>query len=308
MSNRKYWLVSASVLLGLVCGSGMVHADANNASSNQSVPANVTNVVTTQSSSDSAAPTANVTATQDDQTTTSANTNVQSSSITTTASAQTESQNAAYYGTGWHNDGTGRTYTKADGTQAENEWVLIDGSWYYFDGTDLATNGWTGTNWRGDYKYYYFDVNGHYETSCWHSIYHKYSDTTTWTYSKADGTRAENEWLWINGSWYYFDGSDLANDGWTGTNWRGNYKYYYFDANGHYETNCWHSTYDKWNDVTTWTYSKADGTRAEDEWLPINGSWYYFDGDTLATNGWHGTWWNGQYVRYYFDANGHYSY
>ena len=33
-----------------------------------------------------------------------------------------------------------------------------------------------------------------------------YDGTYDWTYRKTDGTRAESEWLLINGSWYYFDG------------------------------------------------------------------------------------------------------
>lgn len=41
----------------------------------------------------------------------------------------------------------------------------------------------------------------------------KYSDITTWAYSKSDGTEAYDEWVWINGSWYYFDGYELTTNG-----------------------------------------------------------------------------------------------
>jgi glucan-binding YG repeat protein len=140
----------------------------------------------------------------------------------------------------------------------------------------------------------------YYNSNQWH--YDKY--TNEWTYSKSDGTRADNEWLWINGAWYYFDGSVMAANGWHSGYWNSDWRTYYFDANGHYETNQWH--YDKY--TKEWTYSKSDGTRADNEWLWINGAWYYFDGSVMAANGWHSGYWNSDWRTYYFDANGHYVY
>lgn len=55
-----------------------------------------------------------------------------------------------------------------------------------------------------------------------------YDGSTTWNYFKSDGTRAEYEWLWINGFWYFFEGGgDMAAYGWVSDN---HYNEYYFDA------------------------------------------------------------------------------
>lgn len=131
-----------------------------------------------------------------------------------------------------------------------------------------------------------------------------YDGTYDWTYRKADGTRASNEWLLINGSWYYFDGSTMAVNGWHYAPWYGQGHSYYFDANGHYVTNSWHASRN-YDGTYDWTYSKADGTQANNEWLWINGAWYYFDGNDMVANGWHYAPWNGNYNEYYFDVNGH---
>ncbi|QFG72933.1 hypothetical protein [Limosilactobacillus frumenti] len=293
MRNRKYWLISASVLLGLVCGSGMVHADSNTAINNQPNATNVTNVVTTQSTTANV----NVTTTQNGNSSTNVNVSEQPSSVMSNASAQTDAQKAAYYSSGWHEQNKQWTYSKDDGTEAEDEWLWIDNAWYYFDGPIMAANGWHGTKLAdGSWKDYYFDQWGHYMTNTWH-VYNG-----SWTYSKDDGTAAEDQWLWINGYWYYFDSEVMAANGWHGTKLAdGSWKDYYFDQWGHYMTNTWH-VYNG-----SWTYSKDDGTAAEDQWLWINGHWYYFDSEVMAANGWHGTKLaDGSWKDYYFDQWGHY--
>ena len=90
----------------------------------------------------------------------------------------------------------------------------------------MVANGWHGASWNDQYNEYYFDVNGHYVTNCWHSFSNGHNQYPTWSYSKADGTRAENEWLWINGAWYYFDGAgDMVANGWHYAPWNGEYGY-----------------------------------------------------------------------------------
>ena len=199
------------------------------------------------------------------------------------------------YSTGWHYDGSNNewSYSKSDGKKANSEWVLINGSWYYFDWSgEMAANGWHGDN---SGNKYYFDSNGHYLTNYW--TYN--GSSNEWKYAKVDGKQAQSEWVWINGSWYYFDWSgEMAANGWHGDN-SGNK--YYFDSNGHYLTNYW--TYN--GSSNEWKYAKADGKQAQSEWVWINGSWYYFDwSGEMAANGWH-TDNNGN--NYYFDLNGHYS-
>ena len=65
----------------------------------------------------------------------------------------------------WHNDGSGWTYSKADGERANEEWILTpDNKWYYFDDNgDMAHDGWVDTYNKdtGTWSRYYFDHNGH---------------------------------------------------------------------------------------------------------------------------------------------------
>ena len=176
----------------------------------------------------------------------------------------------------WHKVGDDWTFSKKDGTRAEEEWVVApDGKWYYFDGSgNMAVNGWVSTNYNVQWKTYYFDQNGHYSKNAWHKVW------DNWTFSKKDCTRVEEEWV-------------VAPDK----------KWYYFDQNGHYSKNAWHKSWGQW------TFSKKDGTRAEEEWIfAPDKKWYYFDGNgNMVANGWVSTYYNGSWKNYYFDQNGHYS-
>ena len=135
----------------------------------------------------------------------------------------------------WHNDGSGWTYSKADGERANEEWILTpDNKWYYFDDNgDMAHDGWVDTYNKdnGTWSKYYFDHNGHFAVSSWHN------DGSGWTYSKADGKQANEEWILTpDNKWYYFDDNgDMAHDGWVDTYNKdnGTWSKYYFDHNGH---------------------------------------------------------------------------
>ena len=82
-------------------------------------------------------------------------------------------------------------------------------------------------------------------------------DQTGWYYAAADGSRAANQWLKLQDTWYWFDGN-----GYMATGWR-NYtdgSYYYFDP--------------------------ATGAMISDRWIQDGGAWYYLTGDgKLLTNG-----------------------
>ena len=137
----------------------------------------------------------------------------------------------------WHYDGTNWTYSKGDGRQASDEWVIApDGQWYYFESDgEMAHDGWVDTNCKDGWYSYYFDHNGHYAVSAWHQ------DTDgTWTYSKGDGRQASDEWVIApDGQWYYFESDgEMAHDGWVDTRLHdGSWDKYYFDSNGHYAVN-----------------------------------------------------------------------
>ena len=125
----------------------------------------------------------------------------------------------------WHKVGNNWTYSKADGSKAESEWVVApDGQWYYFDyDGNMVTDGWKEVNNNGKWNYYYFDSNGHYSKNAWHRAY------GGWTLSKKDGTRAESEWAVApDGQWYYFeDNGEMAANGWVETSYDSHWKYYY---------------------------------------------------------------------------------
>ena len=72
--------------------------------------------------------------------------------------------NGHYAVNAWHNDGDNWTYSKTDGKQANEEWVLApDNKWYYFDDNgNMAHDGWVDTYYNGTWTEYYFDRNGHY--------------------------------------------------------------------------------------------------------------------------------------------------
>ena len=194
-------------------------------------------------------------------------------------------------------------YFKLDGQQAYEEWVkALDGKWYYFDyDGNMAHDGWLGTNCKNRWLTYYFDHNGHYAENAWHN-----DGYGNWSYSKVDGTQAKEEWLVVDSQWYYFDDNgNMARDGWVNTLLHnGSKSKYYFDENGHYTKNAWHKDKDG-----NWSYSKSDGTRANQEWVVApSGNWYYFDNNgNMAHGGWVNTLLhNGSKSKYYFDKNGHY--
>ena len=194
-------------------------------------------------------------------------------------------------------------YFKLDGQQAYEEWVkALDGKWYYFDyDGNMAHDGWLGTNCKNRWLTYYFDHNGHYAENAWHN-----DGYGNWSYSKVDGTQAKEEWLVVDSQWYYFDDNgNMARDGWVNTLLHnGSKSKYYFDENGHYTKNAWHKDKDG-----NWSYSKSDGTRANQEWVVApSGNWYYFDNNgNMAHGGWVNTLLhNGSKSKYYFDENGHY--
>ena len=193
--------------------------------------------------------------------------------------------NGHYEVNAWHNENGNWTYFKSDGQQAYEEWVkALDGKWYYFDdnGT-MAHDVWLGTNCKNGWLTYYFDHNGHYAKNTWHK-----DGYGNWSYSKVDGTQAKeelvvvdgqqahNEWVSIPGDKnpYYFDYTGyMAHSGWlfiTPTN--GADANYYFDDNGQYEEDSWHE-----EEGNHCSYSKANGKRANEEWVKTKYGWYYFD-------------------------------
>lgn len=158
-------------------------------------------------------------------------------------------------------------YLKADGRYAQEEWIQVNGQWYYFKKLGYAAkNEWVGQ--------YYLEDNGQMAVNKW--IYDNKSQS--YFYLKADGSRLNNGWQKIDGKWYFFknDGTMLAK-GWQGQ--------YYLKANGHMAENEW--IYD--DNYQSYFYLKADGSYANNEWQKIDGKWYQFKpGGEMIYSQWSG--------------------
>ena len=126
---------------------------------------------------------------------------------------------------------------KKSDTRYSNEWV--DGKWYNADGSQTYkavlswkqdasgwwvedSNGWYPVNqWQKiDGKWYFFTESGYmdyseYRDGCWlgadgawdenYSGGHWMSDSTGWWYEDNSGWYPQSQWVWIDGSCYYFE-------------------------------------------------------------------------------------------------------
>lgn len=115
----------------------------------------------------------------------------------------------------WHQS-NGRWWYEYDGTYAKNCWLRSNKGWYAFDADGYMMTGWN--NILGTYYYFHNDglmaanewVDGYWldssgawtypHTGSWHS------DSWGWWYEDTSGWYACDEWVKINGYWYYFDG------------------------------------------------------------------------------------------------------
>ena len=109
----------------------------------------------------------------------------------------------------------------------------------------------------------------------------------TWSYNKADGTKATG-WLLDGSTWYYLNSNGIMQTGWlnlSGT-------WYYLNGSGAMQTG--------WlNDNGTWYYLQSSGAM-QTGWLNDNGTWYYLQSNGAMKTGWlndNGTW-------YYLQSNG----
>ncbi|RHQ59959.1 hypothetical protein DWY34_07805 [Blautia sp. AF25-12LB] len=195
--------------------------------------------------------------------------------------------------TGWVKSGNRWWYSHSDGSYTTNDWEVINGRLYYFDGSGWMVTGWlkrpngwyylTGsgamaTGWvQVGSTWYYMNESGVMQADTW--IGDNYVDGSgawipgkvktqagwvksgnRWWYRHADGGYTTNGWEMINGTWYYFDGS-----GWMVTGWKQvNGSWYYMDASGAMVKNAWVGDY----------YLGADGAMATNTWI----GQYYVDG------------------------------
>ena len=104
----------------------------------------------------------------------------------------------------WKQNGTGWWYEDASGWYPANQWQKIDGKWYYFTADGYMD--------YSEYRDgYWLGADGAWVTS--YSGGHWMQDGTGWWYTDNSGWYPVNQWLWINGSCYYFGA-----DGYMATN------------------------------------------------------------------------------------------
>ena len=94
-------------------------------------------------------------------------------------------------------------------------------------------------------------------------------DDGTWTYVKADGKLAEDEWIKDGGKWYYFEGTTMVADDFFW--WKD--KMYACDKTGAMLANQWYKIPREVNPL--WFYAGDDGAFVEG-WKKVDGKWYFF--------------------------------
>ena len=205
----------------------------------------------------------------------------------------------------------GKTYLKADGKPATNQWIYdqTQQAWFYLtaDG-NRAENGCLTV--AG--KDYYFNEAGKLATKTWVGQYYVTEsgakakeqwvfnqEQESWYYLKSDGQKAQNEWIQQGQEKYYLkEDGKMAKDEWIT---QGENQYYinsqgkmlknawlgktYLSENGHKVKQAW--IYD--DNYSSWFYLQQDGTYAENGWQTIDGKDYHFKfGGYLSTERWIG--------------------
>lgn len=159
----------------------------------------------------------------------------------------------------WERDDCGLRYQKSDGSFVSNQWALIDGARYFFNGEGYAhcgdyawiENKWYAFNWdctvcegwfwdSDEQAYYYADpTSGYLHTNCW---------------------------SWIDGNWYGFESNCQMSKGWT---------------LGAYNT--WFYCAPYTGPQTDSGYCYPGGSMYWNDWAWIDGAWYYFWGNGAMT-------------------------
>ena len=160
-------------------------------------------------------------------------------------------------------------YRHQDGSYTINDFEVINGQTYYFDGNGYMATGWQKINGKD----YYFNESGAMVTDAWVGNY----------YLQEDGSMATNTWI---GN-YYVDSNGL----WTPDQWIvSNGKYWYRHQDGSYTIN-------DFEIINGQTYYFDDNGYIVTGWQKINDKDYYFnESGAMVKDAWIGN--------YYVDSNG----
>ena len=165
--------------------------------------------------------------------------------------------------TGWLEDGGEWYYLKESGVMAQG-WQTVKGKYYYFKaGGAMASEEYCDGYW--------LDKSGEWNykaRASWKS------DSKGWYYQDTTGWYAKNQWLKIDGKWYFFkpDGYMAYSEYWNG---------YWFNADGTWT----YQARASWkSDSKGWYYQDTTGWYAKNQSLWINGKLYNFNAEGYCTN------------------------
>lgn len=186
-------------------------------------------------------------------------------------------------------------------------WQLADGNWYYYNEDGTPYNGWLDDKFYiskgkmmtnvfvriNDEKTNYVGYDGTVQKGWIHEI------GNAWSYADSDGTVVSNDWRFIAGKWYYFDGISMVYD----TIKEIDGVTYLFDENGAEVKSIYTIGWLQDKDGR-WFFKDKTGL-VKDTIREINGITYYFayDGHMYA-NECASVLVDGSYGFYWIDANG----
>ena len=103
-----------------------------------------------------------------------------------------------YEGTlSWKGNSVGWWVEDSSGWYPVSCWQKIDGYWYYFDAAGyMVTSAWQDGLWLDSNGKWTYEATGFWT-----------SGSGGWSFEDSSGWYASNQWLKVNGSWYYFKGS-----------------------------------------------------------------------------------------------------
>lgn len=156
---------------------------------------------------------------------------------------------------GWVSSSNGWWFRNPDGSYPRNQWMQIGGSWYFFNTSGyMVSSSWIHSF---DGNWYYLDASGRMATNT-RTPDGYYVDSSGirvsspsgsasagsgkwtqnsngWKYTAANGMKPSNQWMEIDGCWYFFNDSGYMSVSKWIHSFDGNY--YYVDASGRMVTN-----------------------------------------------------------------------
>lgn len=165
------------------------------------------------------------------------------------------------------------------------KWIKTGGKWYYLSPSDGVMQ--TGKK-TIDNKIYFLNSNGAMRVG-WSN--ESTSNSPLWYFYKSSGEMAKG-WVKTGGKWYYLDtGNGLMQ---TGKKEIGTNTFYYLDKSSGAMKTGWVL------DGSTWYYCKSSGAMSKG-WLKLKNTWYYLNPSNCAMQKW---WQDIDGKRYFFEESG----